>query len=89
LKGEPVTKLLDVDESKEVAVFGAIWIHAPIRRYVEAVKDIETFESGSSFRVTGGSARSRIEDFAEMRLPDEDIADIRNLPRRGLHREAG
>src|SRR5690554_2940282 len=37
LNGEPVTKLLDADESKEVAIFGAVWVKAPMRRYVEAV----------------------------------------------------
>jgi hypothetical protein len=30
--GEPVTRLLAADQSKEVAVFGAIWINAPMRR---------------------------------------------------------
>jgi hypothetical protein len=32
VRGAPVTKLLDVDSSKEVAVFGSVWINAPIRR---------------------------------------------------------
>lgn len=32
LAGAPFTKLLDADASKEVAVFGAIWINAPLRR---------------------------------------------------------
>jgi hypothetical protein len=52
LGGEPITKLLDAGESKEVAMFGAVWIAAPIRTYVEAVKDIENFEQGGAFRVT-------------------------------------
>jgi hypothetical protein len=39
MSGGPVTKLLDADASKEVAVFGAVWIEAPARRYVEAVED--------------------------------------------------
>src|SRR5262245_40768214 len=41
LRGEPVTKLLPGDASKEVAVFGAIWMDAPVSAYVAAVKDIE------------------------------------------------
>ena len=78
LGGEPITKLLDADESKEVAVFGAVWIAAPIRRYVEAVKDIENFEQGGAFRVTKRiSTPPRLEDFAELRLPDEDLSDLR------------
>ena len=78
LNGEPITKLLDADASKEVAVFGAVWIEAPIRRYVEAVKDIENFERGAAFRVTKRiSTPPRIEDFAQLVLPEEDLADLR------------
>jgi hypothetical protein len=78
MKGEPLTKMLDADESKEVAVFGAVWISAPMRRYVEAVKDIETFERGNAFKVTKRiTAPPRLEDFAELRLPDEDLNDLR------------
>ena len=75
---EPVTKLLDADESKEVAVFGAIWIDAPIGRYVEAVKNIESFERGAGFKITKKiSAPPRLEDFAALRLPEEDVDDLR------------
>ena len=76
--GEPVTRLLDADQSKEVAVFGAIWINAPMRRYVEAVKDIENFERGGGFMVTRRiSSPPRLEDFAQLRLSPEDLADLR------------
>jgi hypothetical protein len=78
MKGAPITKLLDADPSKEVAVFGAIWINAPIRRYVDAVKDIESFERGGGFLVTKRISKPpRLEDFAELHLPAEDIADLR------------
>jgi len=77
--GMPITRLLDADEGKEMAVFGAIWINAPIRRYVEAVKDIENFESGGGFRITKIiSDPPRLEDFAAFRLPDEDFTDLRS-----------
>ncbi len=76
--GAPVTKLLDADESKEVAVFGAIWIDAPMPRYVEAVKDIESFEAGGGFKVTRRiSAPPQLEDFADLHLPGEDVEDLR------------
>src|SRR4029453_17393842 len=39
LAGQPVTKMLDSDASKEVAVFGAVWIDAPIDRYLSAVRN--------------------------------------------------
>ncbi len=79
LGGEPVTRLLDADESKEVAVFGAVWVDAPMHRYVDLVKDIEKFERGGGFTLTRRiSATPRAEDFADMRMSDEDVADLRN-----------
>jgi hypothetical protein len=47
-----VTKLLDADPTKEVSVFGAVWIDSPAVGYVRLVKDIEQFERGGAFRVT-------------------------------------
>ena len=78
LAGQPVTQLLDADPSHEVAVFGAVWIKAPVGRYIAAVKDIERFESGANFLVTKRiSAPPKIEDFAALKLPPEDVADLR------------
>jgi len=78
MTGAPVTKLLDVDEGKEVSIFGAIWIEAPIRRYVEAVSDIENFERGGAFKVTKRiSSPPKLEDFADLHLREEDVKDLR------------
>ena len=64
LEGEPVTRMLDSDGSRELAVFGAVWIKAPIARYVSAVKDIEQFEKGGNFLVTKRiSDQPRLERF--------------------------
>ena len=77
LDGAPVTKLLDADPSKEIAVFVAVWIDAPRERYAAAVKDIERFESGGAFRITRKiSVPPTLADFAELRLPEEDVADL-------------
>ncbi len=77
LSGAPMTKLLDSDPGKEVAVFGAIWIDAPRERYAAAVTDIETFESGGAFQITRKiSEPPRLEDFAALRLPPEDVEDL-------------
>lgn len=79
VSGQAVTKLLDSDESKEVAVLGSIWIDAPIRRYIEAVKDIENFEKGGGFTVTKRiSPQPQLADFDGLRLPDDDLNDLRN-----------
>jgi hypothetical protein len=78
LAGQATTKLLDADVSKEVAVFGAVWINAPIHRYVEAVQDIEHFERGSGFPVTKRiSSPPTLADFAELHVPKEDLDDLR------------
>ena len=53
LDGAPVTKLLDADPSKEIGIFGAVWIDAPRERYAAAVKDIEHFESGGHSALRG------------------------------------
>ena len=78
LAGAPVTRLLDSDASKEVVVFGAVWIDAPVERYLAAVRDIERFESGGNFRITKKiSSPPAPADFAALRLSDEDAKDLR------------
>jgi hypothetical protein len=74
----PVTRMLAADASKEIAVFGAIWIYAPIARYVEALNDIEHLESGPGYRVTRRiSAHPVIGDFAALHLTDSDFRALR------------
>jgi hypothetical protein len=78
LAGEPVTHMLESDPSKEVSIFGAVWIDAPMARYVAALKDIERFESGDAFRVTKKiSSPPRLDDFAQLTLPPDDVQDLR------------
>jgi hypothetical protein len=71
--------MLDSEASKEVAVFGAVWVNAAVERYLAAVRDIERFESGGSFKVTKKvSSPPRLEDFAQLSLTDEDVADLKS-----------
>jgi len=79
LSGAPITKLLDSDASKEVAVFGAVWIDGSPAQYVRRVEDIENFERGSAFRVTKRiSDPPKLEDFAQLELPPDDVKDLRS-----------
>jgi len=79
IAGAPVTKLLDADPSKEVAVFGAVWVNAPLERYLTAVRDIERFESGGAFTITKKvSTPPRLDDFAQLSLSDDDVRDLRS-----------
>jgi hypothetical protein len=79
LSGGPLTKLLPSDPSKEVFVFGAIWINAPAAEYVRRVKNIEDFEKGGGFRITKKiSDPPRLQDFAQLKLPADDVRDLRS-----------
>jgi hypothetical protein len=79
LGGAPLAKNLPADPGKEVAVFGAIWINAPIASYLAALQDIENFERGAGFRATKKiSEPARIGDFAELVLPDDDVHDLQS-----------
>jgi len=78
LAGQPVTRLLETDPAKEVAVFGAVWIKAPMSRYVAAVKDIERFEKGDNFLATKRiSSPPRLADFDALNLPEDDVKDLK------------
>lgn len=80
LRGDtPVTKMLDSDPAREVAVFGAVWIEATPADYLAAVKDIETFERGAGFLVTKKiSDPPVIADFQAMQFSDEDIDELKS-----------
>jgi hypothetical protein len=78
LAGSPVSRILEADPAREVAVFGAIWIDAPVAKYVAALQDIENFEKGAGFRVTKKiSDPARVSDFASLVLPADDIEDLK------------
>lgn len=78
LNGEPVTRMLEGDASAEVGAFGAVWIAAPMQRYAEAMLNIESFERGANFRQTRRISEPPVlEDFASLRLSDDDVADLR------------
>lgn len=77
MTGEAVTRQLPADENKEIAILGAVWIDAPMHSYVTAVSDIERFESGGAFRITRRiSSPPRLDDFAALRVSDEDLLDL-------------
>lgn len=77
-RGEVVTRLLEADESKEVAILGAVWINAPMQRYIAAVSNIESFERGGGFKITKRiSTPPQLHDFRTLRVPDEDLQDLR------------
>ena len=79
LAGNPLVTLLDADPSKEIAVFGAVWVNASPKRYVEQVKNIEQFERGGAFRVTKRiSDPPSADDFAALTISDQDFEDLKD-----------
>jgi hypothetical protein len=77
--GEPVVALLDADQDKEIAVFGAIWVNAAPSRYIAAVNDIERFESGGSVHLTKRiSDPPQPADFDGMSITDDDFRDLKD-----------
>lgn len=79
LAGMAVARALPADASKELAVFGVLWINAPIERYLQRLNDIEQFERGGRFKLTKriGSPPT-LADFTALRLPDEDVRDLQS-----------
>src|SRR5262245_43626351 len=76
--GQPVSKLVNSAVGSEVGVLGVTWIDAPPEEYVRAVEDIEQFEKGGSFQVTKRiSDPPVLEDFAALKLSDEDVDDLK------------
>jgi hypothetical protein len=76
--GQPVSKLLDSDADHEVAVAGAVWINAPAKTYVQAVKNIEQLEHGDGFLLTKRiSNPPRLEDFVALELTDHDVDQLK------------
>jgi hypothetical protein len=78
-QGEVVTKVLRNDVKTEVAVFGIVWVDAPIDSFVRWQKDIENFESGDAVQgIKKTSDPPKLEDFEDMTFPEEDL---RALPK--------
>ena len=78
-RGEPVAVALPTTLDREVAVGGAVRIDAPAARLVAVVRDIERLERGSGFLATKKlSSPPTAADMASLRLPDEDVHDLRN-----------
>ena len=74
----PVTRMLPADASKEIAVFAAIWIYAPVARYIEALNAIEHLESGPGYRLTRRISNPPVSsDFSALHLTDSDFKALR------------
>jgi len=77
-RGRAVTMSLPGSMDREMVAAGAVRIDAPAERLVEVLRDIEKFERGGGFLKTVRiSDPPRVDDFASLSLPAEDVADLR------------
>jgi hypothetical protein len=73
-RGQAIAKILKTDQKTEVAVFGIVWVNAPIESFVKWQKDIERFESGDAvLAIKKISSPPAPEDFESLTFPEEDL----------------
>ncbi len=74
----PVVVVLSSSVDREVAVGGAIRVHASADRLLAVLQDVEHLESGNGFLHTQRlSDPPRLEDFRDLQLPSADVAALR------------
>ena len=76
--GEAVATVLDTPINREIAVFGVVWIDAPVDRYLERYRDIEQFEAAASLQIKKLAHPPTLSDFAELTLEENDL-DLQDL----------
>ncbi len=77
--GTPVAVVLPSSVDREIAVAGAVFIHATAARLVSVLQDVERLESGEGFiRTKRLSDPPRLGDFAGFQLPAADVEALRD-----------
>ena len=77
--GTPVAVVLPSSVDREIAVAGAVFIHATAARLVSVLQDVERLESGGGFiRTKRLSDPPRLGDFAGLQFPAEDVEALRD-----------
>ena len=77
-RGHPVTTALVGAMDREIVVAGTVRVSASASRVVDLFRDIETLEQGKGFTQTVQlSEPPRLEDFAGLRWPAEDLRELR------------
>ncbi|HSF14797.1 MAG TPA: hypothetical protein VLK65_04530 [Vicinamibacteria bacterium] len=70
--GKAFARVLDMKDGKEVAIVGVVRIRATTDFFLRMFRDIERFDTGAS-QIKKLSDPPRPEDFANMRVPEEDL----------------
>lgn len=76
--GTPVAVVLPSSVDREIAVAGAVFLHATGARLVSVLQDVERLESGGGFiRTRKLSAPPQLGDFTGFQLPAADVQALR------------
>ena len=73
--GKVIVEVLDLKDSREVAIVGVARIRATTDFFLRMFRDIERFDTGAS-QIKKISDPPRPEDFANMRIPEEDLTSL-------------
>jgi predicted RNase H-like nuclease len=78
-QGKPVTKVLSTKTPSEVAVFGAVYIHASVEDYLKAVQNINSLRGSPNYLgIQLFSTPPKISDLQGFILEEDDIKDLKN-----------
>jgi transcriptional regulator with XRE-family HTH domain len=77
-RGEDVEVDVRPSVDREIAVAGAVRVAVPAARMIEVMRDVERLEQGGGFLATRRiSSPATLDDMAALRLPAQDVADLR------------
>jgi hypothetical protein len=77
--GKPVTKVLSTKTPDEVAVFGAVYIHASVEDYLKAAQNVNSLRSSPNYLgIQMFSTPPKLADLNGFILEEQDIKDLKN-----------
>jgi hypothetical protein len=78
-RGKAVTKALSTKTPAEVAVFGAVYIHASIEDYLKAAQNVNSLRSSPNYLgIQVFSTPPKLSDLQGFILEEQDIKDLKN-----------
>lgn len=76
--GKAVGKILNIGEKPEIVAFGAVYVEAPIARYIELFRDLSRLEKVDNYlAIKRFSDPPRLEDLEGFSLDEKDIDDLK------------
>ncbi len=77
--GRAVTKALSTSTASEVAVFGAVYVHASVEDYLKAVQNVNSLRGSPGYLgIQMFSTPPKLSDLQGFILEEQDIKDLKN-----------